>query len=241
MRKCRRAAGCIYLVPYCGLCLLKYAYPASSATYRYYIDDSGNTQGPYPPNALRGWLLAGYLRSSTRVAPSFYGEVPVDDKFQPVSVLWSDATQAFATAEGAEGAPRPAELLMPHASHTGTNAEEDGDASGEDESYTLGPMAKSKHTSRPSPYGDGGRGGRGRGGAGAGKGRGNSGRGGGGRGGGGKGGGGKGSSGKGAGRIPPHLLRYQAFASVGHTGFMGGGAMGHFEGGKPKPNSAGPK
>jgi hypothetical protein len=152
-------------------------------------------------------------------------------------------TQAFATFNGAGAAPRQVHLSMSHAPHTSNNQEEDdADASGEEAaSYSLGPMAKTKHQSRSSPYGDGGRGGRGRGVAGAGKGRGASGRGGGGRGGGGKGGGGKGSSGKGAGHIPPHLLRYQAFASVGHTGFMGGGAMGHFEGGKPKHNATGPK
>jgi hypothetical protein len=57
---------------------------------RFYIDDSGATQGPYASEALRGWLLAGYFRSSTRVASSLHGEVPVQDEFQPVSVLWSD-------------------------------------------------------------------------------------------------------------------------------------------------------
>jgi hypothetical protein len=61
--------------------------PASS---RFYIDDSNVIQGPFASSALRGWLLAGFLRSSTRVAPSFHGVVPVEDEFQPVSVLWSD-------------------------------------------------------------------------------------------------------------------------------------------------------
>lgn len=124
------------------------------------------------------------------------------------------------TADGVGAAPAP-----PAPTHSAYDAEDDGDGNEEDEPSSLGPLVRSKTSSRPSPYGDGGRGG--------------------GRGGGGKGGGGgeggKGSGGKGAGRIPPHLLRYQAYAAAGQTSFIGGGSMGHTEHGRPKHNAVGPK
>jgi hypothetical protein len=47
-----------------------------NASLWYYIDDSGATQGPFASSALRGWFQAQFLRGSTRVAPSWYGEVP---------------------------------------------------------------------------------------------------------------------------------------------------------------------
>eukprot|EP00967_Tisochrysis_lutea_P079199 scaffold108235_cov35-Tisochrysis_lutea.AAC.2 len=148
--------------------------------------------------------------------------------------------QAFSPADP------PASVADPYAEATHGNEES---AYGEQEAGQnyLGPLSRPKNAVRSSPYGDTsrrdhrGRGGAtesfGRGSSASGRGRGQGGK-------GGKGGaargGGKGGGGKGSGRVPPHLLRYQAFASVGQTGFMGGGAMGYHEG-KPKPNSAGPR
>lgn len=54
-----------------------------------YIDDGGSVQGPYASSAMRGWLIAGYLRLSTRVAPSSYGEMPEQTEFAEISALWS--------------------------------------------------------------------------------------------------------------------------------------------------------
>ena len=185
----------------------------ANASLWFYLDDSGQLQGPFPAATLRGWLVGGWFQATTRVAPSFYGEVPADDEFEPVASLWTDpAAAAFVTAEGV--APEPA-------------AAAEGGGVGPD-------RAAAAPKARPSPYDKGG----GRGGAAAGRG-GKGGKGGKGDSGGGKGGGKGGKGGKGF--VPPHLLRYQAFASIGKGGFMGGGAMGHHEYGAPKHNAKGPK
>lgn len=63
------------------------------ASLWYYIDDSGTTQGPFASNALRGWFQAQFLPGTTRVAPSWYGEVPVEEEFAPIFALWPDSTQ----------------------------------------------------------------------------------------------------------------------------------------------------
>ena len=55
----------------------------------------------------------------------------------------------------------------------------------------------------------------------------------------GKGGGGRG--GKGEKRLPPHLMKFNAYQQAGMSRFVGGGAMGFSAQGPPKHNARGPK
>ena len=68
----------------------------------YYEDVEGNTQGPHASTEMRSWFVYGYMRVQTPVAPSYYGEVPV--QFWPISSLWPTAStvspgDAFKVAE----------------------------------------------------------------------------------------------------------------------------------------------
>ena len=68
------------------------------ATLWYYEDQQLQLQGPFSSVDMRAWFTAGYLPpSATRVAPSFYGEVP--SELWPIAALWADPdTEAFEAA-----------------------------------------------------------------------------------------------------------------------------------------------
>ena len=69
----------------------------------YYEDVSGNEQGPFSVGTMSSWFADGFLPASTRVAPSFYGEVPAE--FWPIDTLWSMPEQeAFRLAPDAAAA-----------------------------------------------------------------------------------------------------------------------------------------
>ncbi|KAL1519832.1 hypothetical protein AB1Y20_023337 [Prymnesium parvum] len=188
----------------------------------YYQDNAGEQQGPMTTAQMRGWFDAGYLPESTRVAASYYGEVP--EEMWPISELWS---QPSAHAFGG-GRPSAAVAAAPSGGGRGEGAEgrgggRAGGRSGggaERQAANVGPSprpgAKQEGASRQKPYdkpekgGDSGKGGRGKGMDGKGKGKGK-----------GKGdGGGKGEKGGGRGP-PPHLLKYEA-AKAARLGLVGG-------------------
>ena len=71
------------------------------ATLWYYDDVQLVRQGPFSSLDMRTWYSAGCLPTSTCVAPSWYGEVPVD--LWPISTLWEEPeSQAFALADDAQ-------------------------------------------------------------------------------------------------------------------------------------------
>ena len=72
----------------------------------FYRDDAGGDQGPFPAENMRSWLLHGMLPHTTRVAPSYYGEVPQDH--WPIAELWAPPTDAWAWVEVQAPAPAAA-------------------------------------------------------------------------------------------------------------------------------------
>mmetsp|Transcript_43231 Transcript_43231/g.71901 ORF Transcript_43231/g.71901 Transcript_43231/m.71901 type:complete len:256 (-) Transcript_43231:467-1234(-) len=88
-----------------GLKRERFSQPAEAgdiayANLWYYIDNNGEQQGPFESANMRTWLEAGYLLWSTKVAPTYYGEVP--SKFWPVLELWEyPQVQAFVLASDA--------------------------------------------------------------------------------------------------------------------------------------------
>ena len=42
----------------------------------YFIDDAGVEQGPHSVSSMRAWFEAGYFPVTSKVAASYYGEVP---------------------------------------------------------------------------------------------------------------------------------------------------------------------
>ena len=60
----------------------------------WYRDSGGADHGPYPVEQMRSWLAAGYFDGATKVAASYFGEVP--EQTWPVSQLWANpAAQAW--------------------------------------------------------------------------------------------------------------------------------------------------
>ena len=53
-----------------------------AAPFWYYVDNSGSQQGPFGTAHMHSWHAAGYLLPTTKVAASYYGEVP--DEFWPL-------------------------------------------------------------------------------------------------------------------------------------------------------------
>ena len=51
-----------------------------TAPFWYYVDNSGAQQGPFVVAHMHSWHAAGYLLPTTKMAASYYGEVP--DEFQ---------------------------------------------------------------------------------------------------------------------------------------------------------------
>eukprot|EP00656_Telonema_subtile_P024665 TRINITY_DN26840_c0_g1_i1.p1 TRINITY_DN26840_c0_g1~~TRINITY_DN26840_c0_g1_i1.p1 ORF type:complete len:161 (+),score=30.22 TRINITY_DN26840_c0_g1_i1:157-639(+) len=91
------------------------AVPASRlrhAQFWYYMDQSGEVQGPFYPGELREWMAAGYFSPQQLVAPSYYGEVPQD--FTAIEELFSPISAAFVCGEGVADQP-PREDLPPDA------------------------------------------------------------------------------------------------------------------------------
>jgi len=199
--------------------------PLEQAQLWYYEDNSGMEQGPMPTEHMRAWFDAGFFGPTTKVAASYYGEVP--DCMWPIAELWmSPAQQAFG------GPPAP---VASCAAASASPAE----SGGAEATAAAGPMPRGSAKQRPSPYGRPQAAGGGSGGSGGGGGKGD------GKGGG-KGGGkgdgkGGGKGGKG-GYVPPHLMKLNAYAAAGvMQGFTGGGAMGFHENGRPKHNAKAPK
>ena len=70
------------------------------ATLWYYEDMAGCQQGPFASADMRTWFTCQYLPPSTRVAPTWYGEVP--EVMWPISDLWDAPDEAaFQVAEEA--------------------------------------------------------------------------------------------------------------------------------------------
>ena len=69
----------------------------------YYEDVAGNQQGPFGVGAMSSWFADGFIPASTRVAPSFYGEVPAT--MWSIDTLWRAPEQeAFQLAPDAAAA-----------------------------------------------------------------------------------------------------------------------------------------
>jgi len=67
----------------------------------YYDDVQGMQQGPFSSFEMRSWFAGGYMQTDTRVAPSWYGEVP--SMTWPIHELWADpGAQAFVLAADAQ-------------------------------------------------------------------------------------------------------------------------------------------
>ena len=75
-----------------------------TAPFWYYVDNSGAQQGPFAVAHMHSWHAAGYLLPTTKMAASYYGEVP--DEFWPLSELFEASEQPFANGAAA---PAPAE------------------------------------------------------------------------------------------------------------------------------------
>ena len=75
-----------------------------TAPFWYYVDNSGAQQGPFAVAHMYSWHVAGYLLPTTKMAASYYGEVP--DEFWPLSELFEASEQPFANGAAA---PAPAE------------------------------------------------------------------------------------------------------------------------------------
>ena len=193
-----------------------------TAPFWYYVDNSGAQQGPFAVAHMHSWHTAGYLLPTTKMAASYYGEVP--DEFWPLSELFEASEQPFANGAAAPaparsdaGASAAAPAAQPAAAAAGS-----GGPARKAAAAAAGPMpAHQQHKQpRPAPYErPDGAPARGRGG---GKGRG---------GGGGKGKGGRSDPDR---ALPPHLARIQAMG----TNFIGGG-RGFNE--LHKHNATGPK
>ena len=180
----------------------------------YYTDDAGGEQGPFPAANMRSWLLHGMIPHTTKVAPSFYGEIPED--FWPISTIWEDPTTAWASADVQlqQQQQPPPQQQPPKEQPADRDAiwkAKVAQLAGQHEAESsAGPATRDGKAPRPGPYdrpggkGKGDGGGKGKGGD-SGKGK-----------GGGKGGG----KGKGGGRsdpnraLPPHLSRIRAMAQA---------------------------
>ena len=77
-----------------------------AAPFWYYVDNSGSQQGPFGTAHMHSWHAAGYLLPTTKVAASYYGEVP--DEFWPLADLFEASELPFAN-----GAAAPATLVAP--------------------------------------------------------------------------------------------------------------------------------
>ena len=67
----------------------------------YYDDMNGIQQGPFSSIEMKSWVTAGYMPPTTKVAPSYYGEVPVTT--WPIETIWKDPkSEAFVLAEDAQ-------------------------------------------------------------------------------------------------------------------------------------------
>ena len=75
-----------------------------TAPFWYYVDNSGAQQGPFAVAHMYSWHAAGYLLPTTKMAASYYGEVP--DAFWPLAELFEASEQPFANGAAA---PAPAE------------------------------------------------------------------------------------------------------------------------------------
>ena len=84
-----------------------------SANLWYYRDDDGVQRGPFQTEDMRGWLE--HFAGTTRVAPSYYGEVPT--RFWRMDELWSRPdVEAFMPARCSAPPEDPAPPLPPAAS-----------------------------------------------------------------------------------------------------------------------------
>ena len=70
-----------------------------AAPFWYYVDNSGSQQGPFGTAHMHSWHAAGYLLPTTKVAASYYGEVP--DEFWPLADLFEASELPFANGAAA--------------------------------------------------------------------------------------------------------------------------------------------
>ena len=70
-----------------------------TAPFWYYVDNSGAQQGPFAVAHMYSWHAAGYLLPTTKMAASYYGEVP--DAFWPLAELFEASEQPFANGAAA--------------------------------------------------------------------------------------------------------------------------------------------
>ena len=191
-----------------------------TAPFWYYVDNSGAQQGPFAVAHMHSWHAAGYLLPTTKMAASYYGEVP--DEFWPLAELFEASEQPFANGTAAPAPAESASATAPAPAQPAAAAAGSGGPARKAAAAAAGPMpAHQQHKQpRPAPYErPDGAAARGRGGS---KGRG---------GGGGKGKGGRSDPDR---ALPPHLARIQAMG----TSFIGGG-RGFNE--LHKHNATGPK
>lgn len=91
-----------------------------TAAFWYYRDDGQQLRGPFSTAQLREWADAGYIRPTTSLAPSYYGEMP--SQLWPLAALWERPAEAFR----APGGRPPVAGLAPTASGEKRAREADG-------------------------------------------------------------------------------------------------------------------